>query len=42
MTLIAFDDEEADPIMGRLALNSLLLTADPVARKLVPMTSIPL
>lgn len=42
ITLIAFDDYEADPVMGRLAVNSLLLTADPVARKLVPMTNIPL
>ena len=40
MTYIVFNDEGTEPVMGRLALNSLLLTVDPVARKLVPMTNI--
>ena len=40
MTYIVFNDEGTKPVMGRLALNSLLLTIDPVARKLVPMTNI--
>ena len=42
ITFIAFDDDKSDPIMGRLAINSLRLRVDPVARKLAPMTSIPL
>ena len=40
MTYIIFNDEETEPLMGRLAVNSLLLTVDPVAQKLVPMTNI--
>ncbi len=42
MTYIIFNDEGTKPVMGRLAVNSLLLTVDPVARKLVPMTNIPI
>ena len=42
MTYIVFNDEGTIPVIGRLALNSLLLSVDPVARKLVPMTDIPL
>ena len=42
MTYIVFNDEETEPVMGRLAVNSLLLTVDPMARKLVPMTNIPI
>ena len=42
MTFIAYSCEHNEPVVGRLAVNSLLLTVDPVEQRLVPMESIPL
>ena len=40
MTFIVLGDEHSEPVMGRLAVNSLILTADPVEQRLIPMDSI--
>ena len=39
MTHFAFNDENTRPLLGRVAVNSLLLEIDPVNERLVPMTN---
>ena len=42
MVHIVFNDEITTPLLGSLALETLLLAVDPVEERLVPLASIPL
>ena len=41
MTHIIFNEEYTSPLLGSLALEELLLAADPSGKKLIPLTHIP-
>ena len=42
MTHVAFNEEYTSPLLGSLALETLLLAVDPVEERLIPLASIPL
>ena len=39
-TQIVFNDEDTQPLLGALALESLFLVVDPIRRRLLPMDNI--
>ena len=41
MTHLAFIEEYTSPLLGSLALETLLMAVDPVEERLIPLTSIP-
>ena len=41
-TYVAFNDDYTTPLLGSLSLETLRMSIDPVAQRLVPLDSIPL
>ena len=42
MTHVAFNEEYTSPLLGSLALETLLMAVDPVEERLIPLANIPL